>query len=100
MKQENVNRKSGPHSSLQSQSGEVREVQFLAERGCPHCSAGRECEPFPVWVEWPAIQVSPCGGRGFRVTREGQDDMLARGWQFQEQGARHAVCEHMGRLIE
>jgi len=94
---------SGPHSSLQSQTGEVHEVQFEVQRNCLR-SADETVgfESFAVWVYWPPerppLAVVDCDGKRYRLTPAGQKQMLARGFQGNLQYA--TVCEHMGRLIE
>ena len=107
---------SGPHPHSQSQSAEVREVQFEVQRACPDHqpeSVNRKptsALPFAVWVYWPPkrrSQLAPLGlsrvcrtAEAFvHLTPEGQQE-----WMNRVPNAKWVefpvLCEHMGRIIE
>lgn len=108
-----VNCKSGPHPSLHSQNGEVREVQFVIERHCPWDrpldeelrEALAAHLPLATWVFWPGQEsrsrrcktdapVYRLSPRGVAVVNESVPE------GFEIYPAAFYVCEHMGRLIE
>jgi hypothetical protein len=101
------NGKAGPHPLLQSQRGEVREVQFEVQRFCPDAYAEAVDRrpvhfPFAVWVYWPpeTRKDHPCGETQivYRLSPRGRQQLQALFGYSVNRGA--SACEHMGRIIE
>lgn len=111
MKDEPVNRKSGPQIFRAREAGEVREVQFVIERRCPHNAKEAypakfdQALPFPVWVRFPPeIREDPEFGCVetsivYRLSAVGIRQ-LRRRFGVTANTKTPCVCEHMGQVIE